>query len=762
MTSNIVLKNKDDDFKVVGTRPIRHDGYDKVTGRALYGADMHLPGLLYGKVLRSPHAHARIKRIDTSKAEAHPDVRAVVTRKDFPEAGNDPVVLGSGPAVNLNYVIANVLAKDKALYKGHAVAAVAATSAHAAEEALKLIQVEYEVLPSATNVEDAVKPNAPVLHPEFVGKGDDEIAKRSNVASHIQFKLGDLAKGFAAADVVVEREFRTKTVHQGYIEPHTATAWWTTDGRVTVWCSSQGHFPIRDRTAGILGVPSSRVKVVPMEIGGGFGGKTTVYLEPVAAMLSKKSGHPVKITMSRADVLEASGPTSGSYMKMKIGATRDGKITAAQATLLYEAGAYPGSPVGAAAMCILSPYNLENVLIDGYDIVDNKPKIAAYRAPGAPGAAFASETVLDEVAEKLDIDPLELRTMNGAKEGTRRANGIVNPRIGCVETVEAAKNSEHYRTPLESGPYRGRGVASGFWMNGSGPACANAHVNFDGTINLNIGTVDIGGSRPAAAQMLAEVLGIPVTDVNPQVADTDSIGFSSMTGGSSVAFKTGWASYEAAQDVKRQMIQRAAKLWDASPDDVELVDGKLRHKSDSELKMTFKELAAMSADTGGPIVGRANLSPSGAGSAFATHIVDVEVDPETGKVTILKYTAVQDAGRAIHPSYVEGQIQGGAVQGIGWALNEEYYMSDDGRMLNATLLDYRMPTALDMPMINTIIVEVPNPMHPYGVRGVGEVSIVPPLAAIANAIYDATGVRMHSLPMNPASIVKALSEKDGS
>jgi CO/xanthine dehydrogenase Mo-binding subunit len=497
-----------------------------------------------------------------------------------------------------------------------------------------------------------------------------------------------------------------------------------------------------------------------MEIGGGFGGKTVVYVEPVAALLSRKSGRPVKLTMSRTDVMEASGPTAGSYMKVKMGATKEGKLTAAQADLRFEAGAFPGSPVGAAEQCIFTPYDVENMLVEGYDVVDNKPKTAAYRAPGAPIGSFAAETVVDELCEKLSMDPMEFRVLNGAKEGTVRSTGLVNPVIGCIETAEAARAHEHYSTPLE-GPNRGRGVASGFWINGAGPACATANVNYDGTVNLIIGQVDIGGTRPAAAQQFAEVLGIAAEDVNPQVGDTESIGYTSMTGGSGAAFKTGWACYEAAQDVKRQMFERAALLWETSADEVELADGAFRHKSDPELQMSFKELAENLTATGGPVVGRANLDPRGPGSAFATNIVDLEVDPETGKVTVLRYTALQDAGKAIHPSYVEGQMQGGVVQGIGWALNEEYYMGDDGQMLNSSLLDYRMPTALDLPMIDTVIVEVANPNHPYGVRGVAEVSIVPPLAAMANAIYDAIGVRMTSLPMNPAAIVKALAEKNG-
>ena len=733
------------EFSAVGKRPVRHDGYDKVTGKALYGADMNLPGMIHGSILRSPHAHARIISIDTSKAEAHPDVHAAISNIDFPQHENKSASIIPGPPLNPKEQKDNILAGEKVLYKGHPIAAVAASSPHMAEEALNLITVDYEILDSVSTVEAALAEGAPLLHNKY----------ENNIASHAQLRLGDVEKGFAGSAHIVEREFRTATVHQGYIEPHSATGWWTANNRVTIWGSSQGHFQIRDKTSVVLGIPYSSIKVVPMEIGGGFGGKTTIYLEPIAAMLSKKAGVPVKVTMSRTEVLEATGPTSGCYMKVKIGTDNYGKILAAYADLKFEAGAFPGSPVGAAANCIFTPYDIENVLIDGYDIVNNKPKTTAYRAPGAPLGSFAAETLLDELSEKLGIDPLDLRIMNGAKEGTIRPSGITNPKIGCIETAQAVKEHDHYTSTID-GKYRGRGVASGFWINGSGAACAIANVNFDGTVNLTIGSMDIGGLRPAAAQHVSEVLGIPVEDVSPQVGDTDTIGYTSMTGGSGAAFKTGWASYEAAQDVKRQLLQRAAEVWETGLDDIELVKGVFRHSSDPELTMSFKELASKLPDTGGPVVGRANLDPRGPGSAFATHVVDVEVDPDTGKVEILRYTAAQDAGRAIHPSYVEGQIQGGVVQGIGWALNEEYFMSDDGIMMNSSLLDYRMPTSLDLPMIDTLVVEVPNPLHPYGVRGVGEVPIVPPLAAIANAIFHATGVRMTELPMNPSSVASAI------
>lgn len=756
---NVVLSSTE--YNVVGTRPIRHDGADKVTGRALYGADVQPTGLLYGKILRSPHAHAKIKSIDTSKAEALDGVRAVVTAKDLPHTEAGAVVDYGEGAMDLGHMRDNVLARGKALYAGHAIAGVAATSVHIAEEALGLIDVEYEILPPVLTAPQGMQEDSPILIDGLkTNEFGQELDKTGNVAEHFQHSLGDINAGFAKADVVIEREFNTATVHQGYIEPQNVTALWNNDDRIHIWTSTQGPFEVRGAVAASLNLPVSQVKVTPMEIGGGFGGKFPLYHDPVAALLSRKSGHPVKIVMSRREVFESTGPTSGSYIKVKMGATKDGKITSAQAYMAYEAGAYPGSPVGAGAMCIFTPYDIPNVVIDGYDVVVNKPKAGAYRAPGASNASFAAETVVDELALKLGIDPIEFRLSNAAKEGTRRPTGTINPRIGLVETLDAMKNHPHWNAPLE-GPNCGRGVAVGFWMNGGGESSCTISVNGDGTINLVEGSADIGGTRASAAMQAAEVLGIRAEDVHPAVVDTDSVGYTSGTGGSSVTFKTGWAAYEAAQHLKEQLIERASTIWEISPSDVELDNGVFRSKADHELSMSFKDLASQLNSTGGPIVGRAAISPSGVGSAFAGSIADVRVDPETGKVDVLRFTMVQDAGKAIHPSYVEGQMQGGAAQGIGWALNEEYYMSENGEMLNSSLLDYRMPTSLDLPMIDTVIVEVPNPGHPFGVRGVGEVSIVPPPAAVANAIYSAIGVRMEKLPMNPVAIMEALWKSQG-
>jgi CO/xanthine dehydrogenase Mo-binding subunit len=816
-------------YNVIGTRPIRHDGVDKVTGRAKYGADVKLSGMLHGAVLRSPHAHARIVSVDTSRAAALPGVFAVVTSRDLPEIGSRIADLGEG-MFNLQHLSRNVLARGKVLYQGHAVAAVAAENVHLAREAARLIHVEYELLPPVLDVRQAMRDDAPILHDDlrteaFASAASADSGRPTNIAKHFLHEKGDVDRGFAEAVHVVEREFTTATVHQGYIEPHTATGLWNPDGQITLWTSTQGAFTVREQLSGLLQVPVSKIKVVPMEIGGGFGGKIAVYLAPVAAVLAKKSGRPVKLTMDRADVLAGTGPTPGSYMRVKIGVDREGRITAAEAYLAFEAGAFPGSPIAAGCMTVFACYDVPHGRVNGYDVCVNKPATKAYRAPGATHAAFAVETVIDELCEQVGMDPLEFRLKNAACEGTRRVDGVVFKRIGMVETVVAIQASDHWRTPLEAvpsraplhlvtspgqgredgrwkmedgqgragdedrgarsedrehrtsnierstsnhdgprttdhGPLRGRGVASGFWFNAGLKSSVTAALNPDGTVALVEGSTDIGGTRASVAMQLAETLGIAAEDVHPTVADTDGVGYTDVTGGSRVTYATGWAAHLAGLDIQRQLIERAAKIWDCDPAELKYEAQSTKNKAHISAPdgrtLTFQELAARMNKTGEPIIGRGASDRNEPGGAFATHLVDVEVDPDTGKVEILRYTAAQDAGTAIHPAYVEGQMQGGVAQGIGWALNEEYVYGSDGRLQNATFLDYRMPTCYDVPMIETIIVEVPNPGHPFGVRGAGEVPIVPPPAAIANAICHATGIRLRSLPMSPPKVLHEL------
>lgn len=744
--------------KWIGARTIRPDGADKVTGRATYSADNTMPGMIWGKVLRSPHAHAVIKSIDTSKAEALPGVKAVVTAKDFVDFPIDKsVMLG---IQDMRWMARNILAKEKALFHGHPVAAVAAISEEVAAEACKLIEVDYEVLPHVIEIEDAIKPDAPILHDWVRHEG-----KPSNIAGTMVLKAGDIEKGFAEADLVVERTFTTRPVHQGYIEPHACTVSHAADGRVTIWSSSQGQFMVRAMTSLLTGIPQSNIRAIPAEIGGGFGAKTIVYLEPVAVMLSKKSGRPVKMVMTRDEVQRATGPAPGSLMTVKIGAKKDGTLVAAQGTFYLQAGGLPGSPLRGPVGCSFAAYAIPNVLSTGYDVVSNRSKVAAYRAPGAPHGAFATESVLDEIAETLGLDPLDMRVRNSAKPGDKAIYGATFGDVTFVETIDAIRKHPHYKAPLDKNPRpgvkRGRGVASGFWYNAGGESSVQVNITEDGNVVVTTGHPDVGGSRASIANVVAELIGIEHSRVNVIIGDTQTIGFSNLTGGSRVTFASAMVATASCEKVVGQLKDRAAKIWKIDAEAVKWEDGMALPAGDNAGKfppLSLKELAAKANEMGGPIGAQVQLNTTGADPGYATHCVDVEVDVDLGIVRVLRYTAAQDVGRALHPSYVEGQIQGGVVQGIGWALSEEYLYDKQGRVDNASFLDYRMPVCSDVPMIEAVVVEIPNSKHPQGVRGVGEAPIVPPLAAIANAVHDALGKRFYALPMSPPKVTARMDE----
>src|SRR5437588_857985 len=629
---NVITNNK-----WIGQRTIRPDGVDKVTGRAAFAADTTMPGMIWGKILRSPHPHARIKSIDTSKALALPGVKAVVTARDIVDFPVDKsVMLG---IQDMRWMCRNVMAREKALFPGHPVAAVAATTEAIAAKACELIEVDYEVLPWAIEIDDALKADAPILHEfnKFEGKP-------SNIAGKLEVKKGDIAQGFKEAEVVIERTFTTRPVHQGYIEPH----------------------------ACLISVAADN--------------KTTI----------------------------------------KIGAKKDGTIVAAQGTFYLQAGALPGSPIRGAVGCSFSPYDIPNVLSVGYDVLSNRSKVAAYRAPGAPIGAFAVECVMDELASALKMDPLELRLKNAARQGTKAAHGPVFPRIGYVETLEAAKAHPHYAAPL--GKLQGRGVASGFWFNAGGESSAQVNITEDGNVVVTTGHPDIGGSRAAIANVCAELLGIDYRRVSVIIGDTQTIGFSNLTGGSRVLFASAMVVTQSAEKVIATLRERAAKIWEIDPEAVKWENGAAHPASPNAGQfepLTLAELAAKAPQMGGPIGAGVQLNTEGAEGGFGTHICDVEVDVELGIARVIRYTAVQDVGRAIHPSYVEGQMQGGVAQGIGWALNEEYIYNKDGKVDNPGFLDYRMPVCSDLPMLDTVMVEVPNQKHPQGVKGVGEVPLVP-------------------------------------
>jgi CO/xanthine dehydrogenase Mo-binding subunit len=749
--------NKDSagtNFKWVGKRTRRPDGPDKVTGRARYGDDMIVPGMLYAKILRSPHAHAKILSIDTSKARALKGVKAVITSADIPDhpLSKPPY----GPIItDFHDISRNVMAREKVLYDGHAIAGVAATSERIARAAIKLIDVEYEVLPHVLDPLEASKPDAPVLHDhQFTHGIDPAPGKPSNVFRVVTGGRGDVEKGFADADVIVEREFTSQPVHQGYIEPQACIATASEDDSVELWTTTQGHFVVRAQCARVLNMEMAKIRVTASEIGGGFGGKNNVYAEPVAIRLSQMTGRPVRMVMTRSEVFRATGPASGTHTRIRMGAKKDGTITAAEADIYSQAGAFKGSQVVRSIETFFSAYTIENIRASGYDVCVNRPKVGAYRAPGAPMATFAAEGAINELASRLGMDAVDIRLKNAVREGDQSLGGIIYGRIGLLDVLEKVKSHEHYSAPL--GPNQGRGFALGYWMHGGGLSSVSANLLDDGTITVATGNPDIGGSRSSMRVMAAEEMGIDIEMIKPIVADTGSMGYSHLTAGSRTTFATGMAVINAVREIIDKLRALAAKKWEIPVEEVTWEAGQAETGRDGIKALSLKELAGMATKMGGPIAGHSEINAGGAGAAFSAQLVDVEVDPETGFVSPKRYTVVQDVGRAISPDYVEGQIQGGAVQGIGWALNEEYVYDDQARLQNAGFLDYRMPVASDVPMIDAVMIEVPNPNHPYGVRGVGEPPLVAAPAAVANAVENAIGMTMSSLPLSPPKVLSAI------
>lgn len=740
------------ELDIVGTNPVKHDGLDKVTGRAKFGADFFLPGMLFGRILRSPHAHAVIKSIDTSAAEALPGVKAVVTRDDFPD-------LPPGSAAGDMTRVA--MAREKALFDGHPVAAVAATSEAIAKRALKLIKVDYEILPHVIDPVDAMKPDAPILHDHIRTKGLDEPNDNpTNVTERMVSKMGDVEKGFADADFIVEREFDSKPMHQGYIEPQGCVAEYSEDGQVELWCSTQAPFVYRDRLSAVLKVDAAKINVQQSELGGGFGGKTGFYPEPVAIQLSKKATRPVKMVLTRGEVFRGTGPVSGTSYKIKMGMRKDGRITAAQGELIFQTGIFTGSMYFNAPNAMFTRYDLENVYIESFEVVSNRPKVNSFRAPCVPQIVFGVEGVIDELAKKIGMDPLDVRLKNAAVEGYTTIYGETLGPIGFVETLEAAKNSDHYKSPVPEG--QGRGVGSGFWFNRGGETSTSMNIAPDGSVTIITGTADVAGSRISIAMMAAEELGIPVDKVRITMADTNSLGFNRVTAGSRTTYSVGMTVVDNARDCISQFVKRAAEIWDVPEDAVVFENGECRPagaNAGNFEPLSIADITKQTTMSHGAVTASTSMNVTGAGPGFGLHIVDVKVDEETGRTDVMRYTVVEDAGKAIHPLQVEGQYQGGAVQGIGWALNEEYVYGEDGTLQNASFLDYRMPVTSDVPMIDTVIVEVPNPLHPFGLRGVGEVPVVPTMAAIGNAIGNAIGIRPQSLPMSPPKLLELIDNR---
>ncbi|MEE8443369.1 MAG: xanthine dehydrogenase family protein molybdopterin-binding subunit [Dehalococcoidia bacterium] len=734
-------------YSVIGKSVVRLDALDKVTGRTLYSADVKLPGMLHAKMLLSSFPHARILRLDTNKAQVLDGVIAVVTAEDVPGQ------TASGQDLGARYM---PFAQDKVLYCGQPIAAVAATTPELADQAIGLIEVEYEELPMLEDVLEAMKPDAPILHADL---RTDSLAGRgttpTNVALHVELERGDVSTGFEEADIVLERTFRTQTVHQGYLEPGAALAHVGSDGRVTVWASSQGSFALRGRLAAVLGLALGKIKVVPTEVGGGFGGKHGIPEAFVCAILAMKAGQPVRLVLGRDEVFTSTRPAPAAVVSLKMGVTRAGHLTAISGNVIYDSGALPLVLAAGGIITGLGQYRTANLKFDGYSVVTNKPPAGAYRAPGTPQTSFAVESMVDLLAEALGMDPIEFRLKNIAQEGDLMPTNLPFSKVGFTETLEAVARHPNYKNKLE-GKNRGRGVSCGFWMGGVGSSAAHVNLNADGSVALVIGSIDLTGSRTTLAQIVAEEFGISHEAVSVVTADTDTAPYSDITAGSRTMHQMGTAVYRACQDAKAQLAERAAARLRVDPSEIEFVEGNLQVKGRPEEQVALLQLArASTTSQEGAITGRGAVGVPERIPTFSVHLVDLEIDPETGKAKVLGYTVAQDAGFAVNPLLVEGQMQGAVAQGVGWALSEGYVF-DGGIPRNTNLLDYRLPTSMDVPFVDTVIVEVGCPTSPYGIRGVGEAPLVSSMAAIANAIHRATGTRLTELPMTPEAVSRAL------
>lgn len=755
-------ESKHNGHRYVGQRQTRTDGAAKVTGTTVYADDMKLPRMLHAKILGSPYAHAKLRGIDTVKARQFPGVEAVITSADLPEYKKSPS--------NRRGI---VFPDDEILFFGQPLAAVLASDPDVAEQALALIELDIEALPPVLDPVEAMKPDSPLVRSTLTDidrseeqghvavdlESGDKEGRPSNVASETPFKRGDVEAGFAEADVVVERTWRSSMTHQSYIEPHATIADYDASGELSVWTSTQAPFYIRDELADALGISEAHVRVTATEVGGGFGGK--IYLtELMVALLAMAVRRPVKYIMSRHEDMLAATPAPFAHVELKTGMKKDGTLTAIQTKLIYDSGAFPGAAVPAGATAIGMYYKCPNIDIVGYEVLTNKVSVGALRAPAAHNATFAIECHMDIMAKELGLDPIEVRLKNCAEEGDPLPSGQAYPRIGLRECLEAIAESDVWkgRAAASAHPNRGVGIAVGGWMGGLQPASAIVGLNPDGTVNVMIGAADITGVNTTFQAIAAEVLDLPPDRISVSYGDTKTAPFAGMSAGSKTTYTVGRAVKLAAEDCARQLLEIAAQRLEMTAGDLELADGTVRVKNDPEKAFTFQRLGRWTTNFGAPyaaIIGRGSITARKVAPGFTAQAAEVEVEPETGEVTVLKYAIAQDAGFALNPLSVEGQMQGGVSQGLGLALWEEMLYDDQGRLLNGNLLDYRLPTTRDLPPIETIIVEVPSEEGPYGARIIGEPSIVAGLAAVDNAIADVTGVWLSESPFTPERVLRA-------
>lgn len=725
------------DTTYVGQRTPKHDAVDMVTGRAVYAADVHMTGMLYGRILRSPHPHARILGIDTTRALALAGVVDVITAAQTPATG--------------------LFATDEVCFQGQMVAAVAAEDPDIAREALSLIRVKYKRLPAVTDPLRALRHDAPLVRCD-VPPGDvrdSEGRLLPNAASHSQSETGDVDAALALADAVVEAEYHVPFFHQVYMEPNAATARVEANGRISIWTGPQGIFSIRDKVAGSLGIPHGRIRVIATIVGGGFGAKNAAFVEAHAALLATRTGRPVQVRTDREEVFLDGRPAPGCVIRLKTAARKDGTLTAVDGWMVWDRGWVGG---GGRADRLRGLYRVPNVRLESYGVRTNKTSPGAYRAPGAPQTAFARESNMDLLARELGMDPVELRLKNAVRKGDRSLAGTPLAKDWFRQTIhKAVEVGKWGRRRLK--PNQGRGIACGEWTNASGPVSVFIAVNEDGTLAVLTGQVDITGLHTVVAQVVAEELGVPPERITVTQGTTDTVPYTSLSAGSKATYVTGTAAREAGRQARERILEEAAAFLEVSPGGLRLEGGRVKVRGSSR-SVGLAELAASALNTPkGPLSGQWVLAKLQTHPSYSVDIATVEVDPETGRVRLLELLAVQDVGRALNPLLVEGQMQGGVTQAIGLGMMEEFRYGRQGHMLNPNLLDYAIPTFRDMPKIQTAILEIPCPDGPYGAKGVGEPPIIPGAAAIANAVHDAVGVRVTTTPVTPERVVAALRER---
>ena len=745
-------------LEVIGKRLPRVDARERVTGQAIYPADLALPGTVHAKLLRSPHAHARVARIDTKRAAALKGVLAIVTAADFPELPVGASIPMGETGYDMWMVAQLNMARHKVHWVGQPVAGVAAVDAHIAEAALALIAVDYEPLAPVLDIAAAMGPDAPVLHEHVVTKGVEPRPRvPSNVCSRTVIARGDATRALAEAPATARVSVEVDTGHQGYLEPQVVVAQVDANGFTTVWASTQGQFTAELMIARMLGMSQSQLRVVPLEIGGGFGGKIAIHGEAVAVRLAQKCGRPVRLVFTREEVLQGgSGPAAGALIDIAVGADAEGHLVAIEGTYRMDAGGLPGLSPSLLMQASAALYQCPNLNLQGFDVVTNKPRTEAYRGPGGIQAAFAMEQAMDALCQRLDLDPLEFRKRNASVTGSTMPIGTPFPAIGLTTILDQVGRHPCWTDPLPKGRFpRGRGLALGYWRGTSMTSAGHITIAGDGRPMVTMGAVDLSGTRTTMAQVVAEEFGLPIGDIHIHTGDTKSVGYSDGAAGSRVARTMTAALVEASRDALGQLRGRAAEKLQCAPDQLDYARGIFRARQAGGAAIALAELMQATL-TDGAVVGRGVSTKLPLGVEIGAHVCDVEVDTGTGQVTVLRYTAFQDVGLALNPAAVEGQIEGSVVQGLGWALTEGFDYGPDGRLRNASLLDYRMPTALDVPKIDCVIVETPVPNVPYGVRGVGEVPIVPPAACVANAIARAIGVRVTRMPMTPERVLLAL------